>query len=182
MTTGGATAAAGSVASAGALAVAGSAAAGTSAVVGGASGAPAATAGVSGVAGSKGTAGTGAAGGCGTESFAAIYQSILMNPTYNCAGALCHGRDAASAASVGNLSLSSASVAYMQLVKKASDSATCSGKTRVVPGDPTNSLLVQKLRGQNTTCGAAMPVNGDEIPDEDLKRITDWISAGACNN
>jgi len=105
-----------------------------------------------------------------------------MNATYNCAGPLCHGRDAANAASVGNFSLSSKAVAYMQLVSKPSDSAGCSGKTRVVPKDPTNSLLVQKLRAQTTTCGAAMPVNADEITDPELKRITDWISAGACDN
>ena len=137
-----------------------------------------------GAAGAKAAAGAGAmpAAGCGTESFAAIYQSILMNPIYNCVGALCHGRDAANAASVGNLSLSSAAVAYMQLVKKASDGAVCSGKTRVVPGDPANSLFVQKLRGQSTMCGAPMPVNADEITDAELKRITDWISAGACDN
>jgi hypothetical protein len=83
---------------------------------------------------------------------------------------------------VGNLSLSSAAVAYMQLVKVSSTSSMCSGKTRVVPGDPAGSLLVQKLRGNNTMCGAAMPVGADEITDAELKQITDWISAGACNN
>lgn len=105
-----------------------------------------------------------------------------MNSAYNCTGALCHGRDPSMASAVGNLSLMSASVAYMQLVKKASDSTTCSGNTRVVPGDPTNSLLVQKLRMQTAKCGSPMPVNADEITDDELKRITDWISGGACNN
>ena len=51
------------------------------------------------------------------------------------------------------------------------------GKTRVVPGDPTNSLLLQKLRGATTTCGSPMPVGGDEIPEADFKRISDWISS-----
>jgi mono/diheme cytochrome c family protein len=105
-----------------------------------------------------------------------------MNATYNCSGPVCHGRDAASAAGVGNLSLSSAAVAYTQLVSKQSDSASCTGKTRVVPRDPANSLLVQKLRGQTTMCGAPMPVNADEITEAELKRITDWILGGACNN
>lgn len=86
------------------------------------------------------------------------------------------------AMSVGGLSMSSAAVAYMQLVKVASTGAACMGKTRVVPGDPTSSLLVQKLRGGTVVCGGAMPVNADEITDVDLKRITDWISGGACNN
>ena len=86
------------------------------------------------------------------------------------------------AMTVGNLSLSSAAVAYMQLVKVDSTSNACMGKTRVVPGDPANSLLVQKLRGANVMCGGAMPVGADEITDAEQKRITDWISAGACNN
>lgn len=86
------------------------------------------------------------------------------------------------AMNVGNLSFSSAAVAYMQLVEVDSTGSACMGKTRVVPGDPTNSLLVQKLRGANVMCGGAMPVGGEEINDADLKRITDWISGGACNN
>jgi hypothetical protein len=31
-------------------------------------------------------------------------------------------------------------------------------------------------------CGAPMPVGADQITDDELKRISDWISAGACNN
>lgn len=148
------------------------------------SGGTGATAGSKAMAGASGSAAgsSGSASGCGSESFAAIYQSIFMNSTYNCTGALCHGRDASMASAVGNLSLMSASVAYTQLVKKASDSTTCSGTTRVVPGDPTSSLLVQKLRAQTAKCGASMPVNADEITDDELKRITDWITGGACNN
>ncbi|HTU59639.1 MAG TPA: hypothetical protein VMF89_14410, partial [Polyangiales bacterium] len=133
-------------------------------------------------AGSTATAGNAAAGGCGSESFAAIYDSILKNTTYNCAGALCHGRETAMAMTVGNLSLSSADVAYMQLVKVNSTGMACSGMPRVVPGDPAGSLLVQKLRSSTTTCGGVMPVGADEISEVDLKRITDWISGGACDN
>jgi len=167
-------------------------AAGTSAVAAGtgAAGATAAAAGATaaagnggaGAAGSNAAGGNAAAGGCGSESFAAIYESILKNTTYNCAGALCHGRETAMAMTVGNLSLSSADVAYMQLVKVSSTSSACSGMPRVVPGDPAGSLLVQKLRSATTTCGGVMPVGADEITDVDLKRITDWISAGACDN
>jgi hypothetical protein len=137
-----------------------------------------------GAAGSSGAAAgsSGGSAGCGSESFAAIYSSILMNTTYNCTGPVCHGRTEAMAASVGNLSLSSAAVAYTQLVKKVSDGSACAGKTRVVPGDPSGSLFVQKLRGTTTMCGGSMPVNADELTDAELKRITDWISGGACNN
>jgi hypothetical protein len=162
-------------------ATAGAGAAGTGAMGGSGTGA----AGSAGTAGSSngGVAGDSpGGGGCGSESFAAIYQSILTSSTYNCNGPLCHGRDPAAAASVGNLSLSSATVAYTQLVNMRSNSIMCSGKTRVMPGDPKNSLLVQKLRGENTMCGAPMPVNADQITEQELKRITDWINAGACNN
>jgi hypothetical protein len=142
-----------------------------------------AAAGVSGAAGMSAAAGKSAgAAGCGSESFAAIYQSILADKNYNCSGALCHGRDAAGLPMVGNLSLSNAQVAYMQLVGKSSDSAMCAGKPRVVPGDAKGSLLIQKLRGDTTVCGAPMPVAADEITDDQLKRITDWINGGACDN
>jgi hypothetical protein len=138
-------------------------------------------AGRSATAGMNAAAGMGAAG-CGGESFAAIYQSILADKTYNCSGPLCHGRDAAGLPMVGNLSLSNAQVAYMQLVSKSSDSAMCAGKPRVVPGDAKGSLLIQKLRGDTTACGAPMPVAADEITEDQLKRIIDWINGGACNN
>ena len=147
-------------------------------------------AGASGAAGMSMAAGAGGAAagasggaGCGTESFAAIYQSIFADKTNNCSGPVCHGRtDAAGLALVGNLNLSTAQIAYMQLVGKNSDSTMCAGKPRVIARDPKGSLLVQKLRADTTTCGAGMPVGADEITDDQLKRITDWISAGACNN
>jgi hypothetical protein len=161
------------------------AAAGTSASAAGTSASAAGTSAAAGKGGSPGSsaaAGSTAAAGCGSESFAAIYESILKNTTYNCAGPLCHGRETAMAMSVGNLSLSTADVAYTQLVKVSSTGMACSAMPRVVPGDAEGSLLVQKLRSATTTCGGVMPVGADEITDVDLKRITDWISAGACDN
>jgi hypothetical protein len=160
---------------------------GTSTAVAGAAagGAGAAATGGSAAAGKGGSGAAGttaAAGGCGSESFAAIYESILKNTTYNCAGPLCHGRETAMAMPVGNLSLSTADVAYMQLVKVDSTGMACSGMPRVVPGNPEGSLLVQKLRSSTTTCGGVMPVGADEISEADLKRVTDWISGGACDN
>jgi hypothetical protein len=145
---------------------------GAAGATGAAGGSAAAGKGGSIAAGATATAGNAAAGGCGSESFAAIYESILKNTTYNCAGPLCHGRETAMAMPVGNLSLSSADVAYMQLVKVDSTGMACSGMPRVVPGDPEGT----------TTCGGVMPVGADEISEADLKRVTDWISGGACDN
>ncbi len=47
----------------------------------------------------------------------------------------------------------------------------------VVPGDPENSLLAQKILGVQTT-GALMPPSGT-LPDAEIRTIIDWISAGA---
>ncbi len=50
----------------------------------------------------------------------------------------------------------------------------------VIPGDPENSLLVQKLEGTQAE-GAIMPPAG-KLPDADIQKIIDWISVGAPNN
>jgi cytochrome c5 len=47
----------------------------------------------------------------------------------------------------------------------------------VIPGDPTKSLLAQKLQG-TSKIGGIMPPSG-ELPDETIKIILDWIAAGA---
>jgi mono/diheme cytochrome c family protein len=47
----------------------------------------------------------------------------------------------------------------------------------VIPGDPTNSLLAQKLQG-TSKIGGIMPPTG-ELPDDIIKIILDWIAAGA---
>ena len=64
-------------------------------------------------------------------------------------------------------------------------SPTCacgmSGKTRVVPGSPDQSLLVEKIGG-NPSCGDPMPPTGNFLPDDQQKLIKDWISAGANND
>lgn len=47
----------------------------------------------------------------------------------------------------------------------------------VIPGDPENSLLAQKILGVQTT-GALMPPSGT-LPDAEIRTIIDWITAGA---
>ena len=51
---------------------------------------------------------------------------------------------------------------------------------RFKANDPDNSLLMQKLQGQQT-CGSAMPPGGMLKPDE-LQLVHDWIAAGAKND
>jgi hypothetical protein len=115
-------------------------------------------------------------GGSTTATWSSLYASIV-GPT--CAIAACHS--ASSARFNGNLDLSSASVAYTQLVNHAPDAVGCG--TRVVPGHPEQSFLMQKLMGtQNmTTCGATMPV-GAMLPANEITLVGQWITAGAMNN
>lgn len=57
------------------------------------------------------------------------------------------------------------------------------GATRVVPGNPGGSYLVQKLEGAAGIAGLRMPRNGPPfLSDAQVKLIRDWITAGALNN
>jgi len=51
---------------------------------------------------------------------------------------------------------------------------------RVVPNEPENSLLYQKL-AQDPPCGDPMPKSGTPDPDH-IQLVHDWIQAGALNN
>lgn len=50
----------------------------------------------------------------------------------------------------------------------------------VLPGDPENSLLAQKILGTQTQ-GAIMPPSG-KLPQDEIQVILDWIAAGAEDN
>jgi mono/diheme cytochrome c family protein len=52
----------------------------------------------------------------------------------------------------------------------------------VVPGDPINSYLVQKLMGAASISGARMPLNGPYLDDATIAQVAAWIAAGAQNN
>lgn len=54
-----------------------------------------------------------------------------------------------------------------------------SGGTLVVPGDPANSVLIKRLRGED---GARMPLHFTPLSPEEVQRIVDWIVIGAPNN
>ncbi|WPB82075.1 PKD domain-containing protein [Archangium violaceum] len=85
----------------------------------------------------------------------------------------------------GGLNLLAGS-SYASLVNTAAAGAPCGGKgyTRVVPGNPDESLLVSKI-SPTPICGARMPTNDtshfDNNPGQ-LIRIRSWILAGAPNN
>jgi hypothetical protein len=74
-----------------------------------------------------------------------------------------------------------AAVAYANLVNVASTGKP--GAIRVIPGDPTNSYLVQKLLGSPGIVGLRMPRSGPPyLTDAQISQIQAWIAAGALNN
>ena len=72
-------------------------------------------------------------------------------------------------------------VAYAQIVNAATRAPV--GKTRVIPGDPDNSYLIQKLEGSAGISGKRMPNNGPPyLTDGQILVIRRWIAIGAPNN
>jgi hypothetical protein len=56
----------------------------------------------------------------------------------------------------------------------------CSGKKRVMAGDPSASGLMDKLTGM--TCGSRMPEGANPLSAGDLVLIESWILRGALDN
>lgn len=122
----------------------------------------------------------GAAGGAasqqpapgGAPTFTMVYNDIIAP---QCAPA-CH--------QVANfLNFSTRDLAYSGLVgKRASTEHDCAGSTLllVVPSQPEQSLLVQKLRIP-APCGQTMPYGGSTT-EETRREVEMWVAAGALNN
>jgi hypothetical protein len=72
-------------------------------------------------------------------------------------------------------------VAYDQLVNAAVREKP--GTIRVIPGDPDNSYLIQKLEGSIAITGRRMPQNGPPyLTDGQILIIRRWIAIGAPRN
>ena len=56
------------------------------------------------------------------------------------------------------------------------DDRGCRAILRIAAGDPDNSLIVQKVRGE---AGSRMPFGGTALSDEAIAKIVEWIEAGA---
>lgn len=54
----------------------------------------------------------------------------------------------------------------------------CENGTRVIPGDPDNSALIQSLEG-TSTCLDQMPLGDQPLPQPTIDVIRNWITAGA---
>ncbi|WP_437526611.1 c-type cytochrome domain-containing protein [Sorangium sp. So ce726] len=136
--------------------------------------------GTGGQGGGTGGAGTGGEGGsapagdplCGADT--ATFADVRTILTATCAG--CHGNAGPAAA---GLDLR-ANAAHRELVD--GDSTECAGKTLVVPGKPSESYIINKVRGTGL-CGddtrMPPPASGAALPEASIKKINDWICAGA---
>lgn len=98
-------------------------------------------------------------------------DDVLPILTSTCASASCHAPQTRS----GGLALGGAD-AYDDLVGVTS--AGYGPAVRVVPGDPSASVLYQKLLG-NASFGARMPLGGSPLSDDALDSIREWIEEGA---
>lgn len=108
----------------------------------------------------------GGGGGGETVSFANDVQPIF---DANCIG--CHGGN-------GGLFLDSG-VSYSNLVN-----VRANGNPdffRIAPGDPDNSYLVMKIRGDGRA-GNRMPLGGQRLPQSTIDTIVKWVEEGAKDN
>lgn len=104
-----------------------------------------------------------------TPSYAANVQAIW---TAQCVS--CHG----GTSPAGQLTLEAGS-SWAALVNQAMVKS-CSDPTRVVPGAPSSSGLVDRLTGNS--CGTRMPEGKPALSAGDLVMIQSWIRHGALDN
>ncbi len=110
--------------------------------------------------------------GNGSVSFAADVQPIF---TASCAAAGCHKGVASQAGldlSVGN--------SFAELVNVATSQCN-DGRKRVLPGDPAQSYLIDKMMNVDLCSGTQMPKTG-QLPSAQISTVANWICAGAPNN
>ena len=113
-------------------------------------------------------------------TFTTIQQEVF-NTTDSAGRSLCVGchSDQGRAASAGLVLLSGRS--YQSLVGIPSNGKP--GAIRVIPGDPSNSYLVQKLEGTQGIVGQRMPrTGGPYLTPGQLSILRRWIQLGAKND
>jgi cysteine-rich repeat protein len=114
------------------------------------------------------------------DTFTAIQTVVLDGPVYACSTALCHDDDAPT----GDLDLT-AGVAYASLLGADRQGAPSAASTldRVLPGEPAQSFLYEKLAAKTLgtgTTGTPMPQSpAPALTAEHLEAVERWIRAGA---
>lgn len=116
----------------------------------------------------------------GHVTFTAVYAGILSTSCLPC-----HAPGGVGA-SAGRLNLSSSEMAYADLAKDASGTSCSTGGKRVVPGDASSSLLVDKVASAHPSCGVQMPFGcagtATCLSEAQVQDIKDWINGGAHND
>jgi hypothetical protein len=112
-------------------------------------------------------------GGNGGPATLTELQNDIFTPSCDSFG--CHNADSARAGLI-----LVAGMSFEQLVNV--PSTQMSQFDRVEPGDPENSYLVKKLRGDGDISGGRMPEGGPFLSDAQIARVISWINAGAQNN
>lgn len=107
-----------------------------------------------------------------SASFAAIQANIF---TPSCAISGCHTGPAPKEDLRLDKDFSYAEIVYQPSNKKAD-------AFLIIPNDPDNSYLIQKLEGTIGILGKRMPLNRTPLPVEEIQVIRDWIIEGALNN
>jgi hypothetical protein len=114
---------------------------------------------------------------CACGAFAPVSFSQEVEPILaaNCTSGMCHVNGS------GALGLElGAGRAYDTLVGVPSPQCQ-NERRRVVPGDAGASYLLDKLAGARLCSGKQMPGPGG-LPEEQARRIVDWVCAGAPDN
>jgi len=98
---------------------------------------------------------------CTGVATAVGYQKDIVPILNGCTGELCHSAPT-----------------WSTLVAQPSHEC-CSGRLLVAPGHPSDSYLVDKLRGQSLCDGVRMPAGDPALPASDIDVIVSWICEGA---
>lgn len=116
----------------------------------------------------------------GQEEVQPIFSEIQVKVlTPSCALSGCHNE----ASKKGGLILvEGQSFAEMVDVPAQQAGALADGKILVIPGDPDNSYLIQKLEGPESGEGLEMPPGARVISDAAILAIREWVAQGAQNN
>ncbi|HVZ86112.1 MAG TPA: hypothetical protein VHG72_04040 [Polyangia bacterium] len=125
------------------------------------------------------------------HSFTEVYRTVLAQ---TCSNDYCHYNGIG--IRYGALDMSSQVYAYWSLVGQPCMGPSCSEMgTRVIPGQPDQSILYLKVTQTMPPCGSQMPADpavltatgnsvfsGTALPDDQQQLIHDWILDGAQNN
>lgn len=105
----------------------------------------------------------------GSPTTLAAIQNSVFTPT--CAISGCHSGPSARAGLRLDAGFSSSNLVNVQ-------SSQNRDFVRVIPGNPNDSLLIQKLEGTQTV-GARMPLGGTPLSQATINNIRNWIASGA---